>query len=324
LGSNLVESLLDDGHAVTVLGRDAGRIRMKFGSRAGVALLSGPDDLAWCEELGAHEVIVNLAGAQAVGRRFTPGSKQQIRDSRVKLTRNLIEALARSSRRPARLISASAVGYYGPRSPAVELDESSSVGSGFLAELCHEWESAALAAHDLGISVAVLRFGVVLGQGGGALPAMVRPFRLGLGGKIGDGRQDFSFVSLSDAIRAVRFCIDSPTLTGSINVTAPSPVTGKQLASALGRALHRPALLPVPALALRLLYGEGAEALISGQKAMPKRLIGAGFRWKHPTIELALAEALVTGSEGSQLQREQKRWSSTSHQSNGQRRASGK
>lgn len=302
LGSNLVENLLEDGHAVTVLGRDAGRIRLKFGSRTRVALWSSPENPAWIEELGNHDIIVNLPGAQAVGTRFTPGSKQQIRESRVKTTRHLVEGLARSSKRPTRLISASAVGYYGPQPPAVELDESSPVGSGFLAELCHEWETAALRANELGIGAAVLRFGVVLGRGGGALSAMVRPFRLGIGGRIGSGQQDFSFVSLTDAIRAVRFCIDNPTIVGPVNVTAPTCVNGSQLAAALAKALRRVAWIPVPGLALRLLYGEGAEALLTGQRAIPKVLRNAGFEWLHPNIEQVLEAALSAEGEPSRLQ----------------------
>jgi uncharacterized protein len=296
LGASLVESLLDDGHAVTVLGRDAGRIRLKFGSRVRVALWSHPENPAWAEELGGQDVIVNLAGAQAVGTRFTPGQKQRIRESRVKTTRNLVDALARSTKRPTRLLSASAVGYYGPQSPGVELDESSPAGAGFLAELCHEWESAALRANGLGVSVIVARFGVVLGRGGGALEAMARPFRLGIGGHLGNGRQDISFVSLADAVRAMRFCIDNPIIAGKVNVTAPVPVTGRQMAAALGKALHRPNWVPVPGLALRVIYGEGAESLVTGQRAIPKMLQCAGFQWEQPNIEQALAHALAADS----------------------------
>lgn len=296
LGANLVESLLDDGYDVTVLGRDSGRIRLKFGGRVRVALWSHPENPAWAEELGGNDVIVNLAGAQAVGTRFTSGQKQRIRESRVKTTRNLVEALARSTKRPTRLLSASAVGYYGPQSPGVELEESSPVGSGFLAELCHEWESAALRANDLGVSVTVARFGVVLGRGGGALEAMARPFRLGIGGRIGNGRQDISFVSLTDAVRAMRFCIDNPTVKGIVNVTAPVPITGRQMAAALGQALHRPNWVPVPGFALRVLYGEGAESLVTGQRVIPKVLQSAGFQWEQPTVEQALAQSLIADS----------------------------
>jgi uncharacterized protein len=293
VGASLVESLLADGHVVTVLGRDAGQIRLKFGSRTRVALWSTPDDPAWCEELASHDVLVNLAGAQAIATRFTPGKKQRIRDSRVKTTRNLVEALERAAKRPVRLVSASAVGFYGPQAPGKDLDESSPVGCGFLAELCHEWETAASSATSLGIGVAIARLGVVIGPGGGAFEAMARTYRLGIGGQIGNGRHDVSYVSLTDAVRALRRCIEDPTIIGPVNVTAPVPVTASEMASSLGRTLRRPNWLRVPGFALRVLYGEGAEALLTGQRAIPKVLQRAGFEWQHPSIDQALQSALV-------------------------------
>jgi uncharacterized protein len=293
VGSSLVESLLADGHLVTVLGRDAGRIRLKFGSRTRVALWSTPDNPAWTEELATHDVLVNLAGEKAIAPRFVPGQKQKIRDSRVKATRHLVDGLELARTRPARFISASAVGYYGPQPPGRDLDESSPPGRGFLAELCHEWETAASRATQLGISVAIARFGVVLGPGGGAFEALARPFRLGIGGRIGHGQQDVSFVSLADAVRALRRCIDDHTLEGPINFTAPEPLSAKEMASALGRVLARPNWLPVPGLAIRALYGEGAQALLTGQRAIPQVLKGARFEWEHPTIDQALGSALL-------------------------------
>lgn len=293
VGSALIESLLGDGHAVTVLGRDDGRIRLRFGNRTGVVLWSDPAEPAWSAKLASHDVVVNLAGAQAVGTRFTPGSKQQIRDSRVRTTRRLVEALKVAEVRPTRLVSASAVGFYGPQPPGTSVDETTSVGRGFLAELCHEWESAALRAGELGIPVAVARLGVVFGPGGGAFEAMARPFRLGFGGPIGNGRQDVSFVSLTDAVRALRRLMDDATVVGPVNVTAPRAVTGQELASAMGRTLRRPNWLPVPVAALRLLFGEGAEAMVTGQRAIPRRLEALGFEWQQPTIEQALATAVV-------------------------------
>ncbi|HEY5957453.1 MAG TPA: TIGR01777 family oxidoreductase [Polyangiaceae bacterium] len=292
IGSAIVRSLLADGHQVDVLGRDAGRIRIQFGSRAGVVLwdqLTGPFER---HPLEGCDAVIHLAGAQAVGTRYSPGKKQQIRDSRVKTTRQLVDALRRLERRPQSLLSASAVGFYGPRSPGSELDESAPAGDGFLAELCHEWESAALEASHLGMRVVLLRFGIVFGPGGGAFEAMSRPFRWGIGGPIGNGRQDVSFVSLSDAVRAVRRCLDDSAVKGPVNITAPKPTSSKALASALSKALHRPSFLPVPGAALRLLYGEGAEALITGQGAIPTRLRALGFDWLHPTIEATVKSSL--------------------------------
>jgi uncharacterized protein (TIGR01777 family) len=291
VGSHLVRSLLADGHRIDVLGRDAGRIRIEFGSRAGVVLwnqLSGSSRV-----LEGYDAIAHLAGAQAVGTRYSPGTKQEIRDSRVKTTRSLVEALSQLERRPASLISASAVGYYGPQPPGTICDESSPSGSGFLAELCHEWESAAREAEAHGVRVVLARLGIVLGPGGGAFEAMARPFRWGVGGAIGNGRQDVSFVSLHDAIRALRRCLDDSAIRGPINVTAPRPTTGKGLAQALSSALKRPNWMPVPKAALRMLYGEGAEALVTGQAAIPTRLQAAGFAWSQPDIEAAVRSCLT-------------------------------
>ncbi|HMA96227.1 MAG TPA: TIGR01777 family oxidoreductase, partial [Polyangiaceae bacterium] len=271
----------------------AGRIRQRFGGRVRIVLWSTPSDAAWVDEVSGHDAIVNLAGAQAVGTRFTVGRKQEIRNSRVKNTRDLVDALSRARVRPSRLISGSAVGYYGPLSPGTEVDETSLGGAGFLAELCHEWEQSALAAEALGVSVALARLGVVLGQGGGALEVMTRPFRLGIGGWIGSGRQDVSFISLSDAVRALRFCIDQPALRGPVNLTTPHPTTAKEMAKKIGGTLHMPNWLPVPALALRALFGEGADSLLTGQRVLPRVLERLGFEWCHPTIELALKSALA-------------------------------
>lgn len=297
VGAALVDSYLADGHNVTILGRDAGRIRLQFGSRTGVALWSDAGLPSWAEELASHDVIVHLAGAKAVGRRFSAGSKHEIRESRVKTTRQLVQALRLAKRRPKRLVTTSAVGYYGPQAPGRNLDENSPVGSGFLAELCHEWESAAVQAADVGVSVAIARLGVVFGSGGGAFESMARPFRLGMGGPIGSGLQDVSFVSMRDCIRALRRLGDDGSLEGAVNVTAPLPVTARELAAAMGRVLGRPNWLPVPATALRLLYGEGSEALLTGQRAIPKRLLENGFEWQDPTIDSALATAVHSADQ---------------------------
>lgn len=292
VGSALTESLLRDGHEVSALGRDAGRIRLRFGSRVRSLCWSTPDDPEWVEQLSAFDVVVNLVGAQAVGTRLTAAKKQEIRESRVKNTRNLVEALRRGVARPARIVSASAVGFYGPRAPGQPVDETTPSGSGFLAELCHEWESSAKRAEEFEVRVVLARLGVVFGPGGGAFESMARPFRLGVGGWLGNGRQDVSFVSLTDAVRALRFCIEHPELGGAVNVTSPYPVTARELATAFSRLLARPNWLPVPSLALRALFGEGAEALLTGQRALPNVLLRHGFDWHHPTVDLALASAL--------------------------------
>jgi uncharacterized protein (TIGR01777 family) len=282
-----------DGHDVSVLGRDAGRVRVRFGSRAHAIVWSTATDAEFVRQLSGYDVVYNLAGEQAVGRRYSADSKQRIRDSRVKVTRLLVDALEATDVRPRVLISASAVGYYGAASGETRFDEGHSAGAGFLAELCHEWEEAATRAEPLGIRVLLARLGVVIGRGGGAFESMARPFRLGIGGRLGDGRQPFSFVSLEDCVRALRFLMEHPEVRGPVNVTAPAATDGRGVARALGSALGKPNWLPVPAMALRALFGEGAESLLSGQCAVPEVLLGLGFQFNHPTIDLAVAAASV-------------------------------
>jgi uncharacterized protein (TIGR01777 family) len=296
IGGALVDSLLRDGHDITVLGRDEGRIHRRFGMNVRAVVWREPSDPVFLRDVTGHDIVFNLAGEKAVGRRYTAGSMQQIRDSRVKTTRRLVEALGSAAERPRLLISASAVGYYGARPASEPLEESDTCGAGFLAELCHEWESAALRAELRGIRVIIARLGVVLGCGGGAFEAMAKPFRLGFGGPIGNGKQPFSFISLSDCVRALSFCMEQPGLRGPINLSAPAPTNGNGIATALARVLDKPNWLPVPKLALRALYGEGAESLTTGQYVLPGVLNRLGFQFKHPTIDLAVAAAALAQS----------------------------
>ncbi len=237
---------------------------------------------------------IHLSGASVAGHRWTPAWKREMVVSRVESTRALAVALTRLRQPPKALLVASATGIYGDRGDAI-LDESAETGKGFLAGLCREWEAAAQPAVEAGIRVVHLRFGVVLGPGG-ALAKMLPLFRLGLGGRLGSGRQWMSWISLADAVAAVLFVLDTPGLAGPVNLTAPSPVTNAEFTRALGRALHRPAILPAPAFALRLALGQMAdEALLSSARAVPNRLTAAGFRFTHPTVDGALAAALATG-----------------------------
>lgn len=239
---------------------------------------------------GLHAAI-HLSGASVAGHRWTPAWKRKMVVSRVESTRALAVALARLRQPPKTLLVASATGIYGDRGDAI-LDERAAPGTGFLADLCREWEAAAQPAVDAGIRVVHLRFGVVLGPGG-ALAKMLPLFRLGLGGRLGSGRQWMSWISLADAVAAVLFALDTPALACPVNLTAPGPVTNAEFTRALGRAVHRPAILPAPALALRLVLGQMAdEALLASARAVPGRLAAAGFRFAYPTVEQALAAAL--------------------------------
>ncbi len=224
---------------------------------------------------------IHLSGASVAGRRWTSAYRKEMTASRVDTTRALAEVLARLSEKPDVLVVASAVGIYGNRGDEV-LDESSAAGTGFLADLCSAWEEATRPAEDAGIRVVHARFGVVLNGNGGALAKMLPLFRAGLGGKLGNGRQWMSWVSLEDAIAALLYAVDDPSIAGAINITAPEPVTNAEFTRVLAQALHRPAVLPAPAFALRLAFGQMAnEALLASQRAVPRRLLDAGFRFTH-------------------------------------------
>jgi uncharacterized protein (TIGR01777 family) len=243
-------------------------------------------------QLERFATAIHLSGASVAGRRWTSAYKKEIWRSRVESTRALATVLAGLRQPPQTFLVASACGIYGDRKDEI-LDEQSSPGKGFLAELCQEWEAAALPAVEAGIRVVHLRFGVVLAPGGGALGKMLPLFRMGLGGPLGSGKQWTSWIGLADTVAATLFAIDTPALGGPLNLTAPEPVTNAQFTRALGRAVHRPAILPAPAIALRIFLGEMAnEALLASERAVPAKLIAAGFRFAHPTVDEALAAVL--------------------------------
>jgi uncharacterized protein len=236
---------------------------------------------------------IHLSGASVAGHRWTAAYRCEMAGSRVGSTRALATTLAGLQRPPEVLLAASAVGFYGDRGDEL-LDESAGAGVGFLAELCREWEEAARPAVDAGIRVVHLRFGVVLGPGKGALAQMLPVFRLGLGGRLGSGRQWMSWISVADAIRAILFAMETATLAGPVNLTAPNPVTNAEFTGALARQLGRPAVLPAPAFALRLAFGEMAdETLLASARAVPRKLLEAGFQFEQATVEEALRVALA-------------------------------
>ncbi len=235
---------------------------------------------------------IHLSGASVSGHRWTDAYKREMTESRVATTRVLVDCLTRLPNPPKTLLVASAIGIYGDRGDEV-LNEASNPGAGFLADLCREWEAAGEGAEAAGIRVVHLRFGVVLGSGG-ALAQMLPIFRLGLGGRLGSGRQWMSWVSVADVVAAVQFLLHTPELAGPVNVTAPGPVPNADFTRALGSVLHRPAITPAPAPMLRLVFGEMAqEALLASQRALPSKLLHAGFRFAHPKVEDALAAALA-------------------------------
>ncbi len=248
--------------------------------------------IAHSEGLEDLTAAIHLSGANLAAHRWTPEYKKEIGESRIGSTRALATSLARLSHPPKMLLVASAVGIYGNRGNEL-LDETSPLGAGFIADVCQEWEAAAKPAADAGIRVVHLRFGVVLAAGQGVLGRLVPLFRMGLGGRLGNGRQYMSWISLPDALAAVFFVLESPSLTGPVNFTAPNPVTNAQFTTALATQLHRPAFLSVPGFALRLALGDMAgETLLSGARAYPAKLAAAGFQFSHASLVHALPAVL--------------------------------
>jgi len=240
------------------------------------------------ERLEGLDAAIHLSGASVAGHLWTPAYKREMGLSRVQSTNALATTLAALRNPPKVLLVASAIGIYGDRGDGM-LDEGALPGKGFLADLCVEWEAAARPAQDAGMRVVHARFGVVLDRHSGALAKMLPLFRLGLGGRLGSGRQWMSWVGLPDVVSAVLFALDTPEIQGPMNVTGPAPVTNAEFARVLGRVLHRPAILPAPAVALRIALGQMAdEALLASARVFPSRLSSAGFRFAHPTLECAL------------------------------------
>jgi uncharacterized protein (TIGR01777 family) len=256
---------------------------------------AGADDVEWDPMRGVLaptaldgvDAVVHLAG-EPIAQRWTGEKKKAIRESRVRGTELLARRIAEAETKPRVWLSGSAVGFYGDRGDE-QLDETSAPGTDFLAGVVREWEDSTRAAADAGVRVVLLRTGLVLSPKGGALERLLLPFRLGVGGPIGSGRQWMSWISLHDHVRAVAHAIATETLAGAVNLVAPNPVTNAEFAMTLGRVLTRPAIVPVPAFALELMYGEMARAtILSGQRVLPKALVRSGFEFAHPALEQAL------------------------------------
>jgi uncharacterized protein (TIGR01777 family) len=277
IGSAVVSALRERGDEVTELSR---------GTNWPAPAEAPPQ----AETLRGHDAVVNLLGEQ-IAQRWSDRAKVEIRNSRVLGTRNLVAGLRAlpEAERPKVLVSQSGVGYYGARGDE-PLDESAPAGDDFLAHVVVDWEAEARAAEQIGVRVVVTRTGVVLSDSGGALGKMLPFFKAGVGGPVAGGRQYLPWVHLDDMVGAVLFALDTPELSGPVNLTAPDPATNKQFSRTLGRVLHRPAFAPVPALALKALYGEMAFIVTTGQRAVPKRLLDADYAFRRPDLEQALRE----------------------------------
>ena len=288
IGSHLCSYLLQRGHTVTALGttphwRHATHPHFNYIS----ADATQPG--AWQQVITDMDAVVNLAG-KTIFKRWNEAYKQQIYDSRILTTRNIVDALAGGSR--CVLCNTSAVGYYGDRRDEI-LTETATPGTGFMADIAKDWEKEALAATGKGARVVVMRFGIVLGRDGGALAQMLPAFRMFVGGPLGNGRQWFPWIHLRDLLSAIEHLLETPSLSGPFNLSAPNPVRNRQLAATMGALLARPSFLPAPRSLLRLALGEVGKVLVESQRAVPENLLNSGFTFRFPEIETALSD-LVT------------------------------
>lgn len=243
-------------------------------------------------KLEGLDAVIHLAGENVSGLRWTDEKKKAIRDSRVFGTRTMIEAFARLEKKPKVFIAGSAIGFYGDRDDA-EMTETSAVGDTFLAKVCKEWEAESRRAEDMGIRTVLLRTGIVLSKDGGALATMLTPFKFGVGGVVGSGKQWMSWVSLDDVIAIINFALDNESMRGAVNVTSPNPVTNEEFTKTLGSVLYRPTFLPLPEFVVNLVFGEMGDALLlASTRVIPKRLVDAGFEFKYTELKTAIEHAI--------------------------------
>jgi uncharacterized protein len=292
LGSPLAETYAEEGHDVRVLTRSLPPGTSRHESGTGVPGITSvgwnPDGTSgpWADVVSGADAVINLAGASIGAKRWNPRRKAALRDSRLLATRSLADAIKTAPVAPGVFISASAVGYYGISNGAPKT-EASPPGHDFLAQLCEDWEKEAQRAARPGLRMATTRSGLVFERSGGVLPEMMMPFKFLAGGRVGSGRQYMSWIHRLDWVEMVRWIVVTPEAEGPINLTAPHPVTNREFARSLGRAMHRPALLPTPSLALKLVIGEFADFVVTGQRVLPERALALGYHFRYPELDIA-------------------------------------
>jgi len=291
IGTRLLAALRAQGAELTVLSRNPDEARRRLDGDVEVAGWQSAGEAAPAEALSGRDAVVHMAG-EPIAQRWSARVKQALRESRVAGTRNLLAGLRAAATRPGLLISSSAIGYYGPHGEE-PLDEEAPAGEGFLAEICAAWEQEAQRAAELEMRVVILRTGVVLDSRGGALAKMLPPFQLGVGGPVAGGKQFISWIHAEDIVGLMAAALRDERWSGPVNATAPTPVSNRDFSRALGRALHRPALLPVPGLALQALYGEMSEIVTSGARVVPAKALVLGYSFAHPELDEALRSALA-------------------------------
>jgi uncharacterized protein len=288
IGQALVRRLVARGDAITILSRGGQGLGMNP-----IRSTWNPYKLSeWTKIFDGVDTVVNLVGERAVGARLTDENKRLIRDSRVLVTENIVRAMQEATQKPRLLLNVSGIGYYGDHPASERVDETSGPGADFFSRLCVDWEAASEGARELGARVVNPRMGIVFGPEGGALEVMSLPFKLFVGGKIGTGKQGISWIHMDDAVSALLLCIDDPEMPQKVNVCAPNPASNAEVSSAIAKALHRPSWLRAPSVAIKALFGEGADAILTGQYAVPKVLESRGFQFQHTDVNEAVASSL--------------------------------
>jgi uncharacterized protein (TIGR01777 family) len=294
VGSRLVERLHKQGEQILVLTRNASFAQKVFPSQnfpnVEIVAYTPTKSGAWQDAIAGCDAVINLAGEPIGEGRWTPERKQEILNSRQLGTQKIVEAIAKANLKPRVLVNTSAIGYYGTSETAT-FDEASASGNDFLAQVCQAWEAEATKVKDAGVRLVILRFGIVLGNGG-ALAKMIPPFQLFAGGPIGSGRQWFSWIHIDDLVNLILQALNQSDMEGVYNATAPNPVRMNDLSHTLGEVLHRPSWLPVPAFAIEALLGDGAIVVLQGQQVLPKRTLDSGFQFQYPNLKPALKQIL--------------------------------
>jgi uncharacterized protein len=290
VGSRLVEQLQTQGHQIVILTRSPQQASKRF-PQAEVVGYNPLKSGEWQSSIDGCDAMINLAGEPIAEKRWTPAQKRVMLESRQIGTEKIVEAIEKATSKPAVLINASAIGYYGT-SETSKFDETSPAGTDFLAEVCTKWETAAQAASTNGTRVVILRLGIVLGENGGALGKMLAPFSAFVGGPIGSGKQWFSWIHRDDVVKLIIAALKDTNMQGVYNATAPNPVTMENFAHTLGTVMNRPSWLPVPNFALEALLGEGAIVVLQGQQVMPTQTLARGFEFQYPTLQPALTAIL--------------------------------
>ena len=294
VGTRLVERLHNEGHQLIIFSRSASKAQKVFPTSAfpnlEVVAYTPTESGAWQQTISGCDGVVNLAGEPIAEGRWTPEQKQKIIKSRQLGTQKIVEAIAQANPKPAVLVNASAIGYYGTSETAT-FEETSSAGNDFLAEVCQTWETEAEKVKQTGTRLVIIRLGIVLGKGG-ALGKMLPIFQIFAGGTIGSGQQWVSWVHRDDVVNLIMLALQQPQVEGILNATAPKPVRMNEFCQTLGEVLHRPSWLPVPSFAIEVLLGEAAKVVLEGQEVLPKKTLSSGFEYKFPTLKPAIEEIL--------------------------------